>query len=152
MIFLDDKQQKHNRSTKSHTTNIRITSITRHKKRFSTSNTKVKARTTLPWSEEAIRAAWRLLGWNPRIRGGGAPRFVAKRDDVLFFTNTIRCICIVRRLGKQSKLMCPYRTRSLTKSELNLRIHGPHGPNTRAGADLQVFFNFCFRPNSRTAH
>ena len=43
MIFVDDKQQKHNESTKNHATNIRITSTTRHKKRFSTSNTTVKA-------------------------------------------------------------------------------------------------------------
>ena len=70
------------------------------------------------------------------LGGGGAPRVVVvKRDDVLFFKNIIGYIFIVRRLGKQSKLMCPYRTRSLTKSELNLRIHGPHGPNAHAGAD-----------------
>ena len=48
MIFVDDKQQEHDRSTKGHATNTRITSTTRHKKRFSTSNTKIKARTTLP--------------------------------------------------------------------------------------------------------
>ena len=48
MIFADAKQQKHDESTKNHARNIRITSTTRHKKRFSTSNTKVKARTTLP--------------------------------------------------------------------------------------------------------
>ena len=48
MIFVDDKQQEHDKSTKGHATNIGITSITRHKKRFSTSNTKVKARTMLP--------------------------------------------------------------------------------------------------------
>ena len=41
MIFVDDKQQEHDRSTKSHATNIRITSTTRYKKHFSTSNTKV---------------------------------------------------------------------------------------------------------------
>ena len=57
---------------------------------------------------------------------------VAKRDDILLFTNIIGYIFIVRRLGKQSKLMCPYRTLSLTQSELNLRIHGP---NAHAGAD-----------------
>ena len=44
MIFVDGKQQEHDSSTKSHATNIKITSITRHKKRFSTSNTKVKAK------------------------------------------------------------------------------------------------------------
>ena len=48
MIFVDDKQQKHNESIKGNATNIKITSTTRHQKRFSTSNTKVKARTTLP--------------------------------------------------------------------------------------------------------
>ena len=128
MIFADGKQQKHNESTKSHTTNIKITSTTRHKKCFSTSNTKVKARTMLPWSQEAIRATWRLLGWNPRNRGGDAPRLLfVRRDDVPLLMNNIGYIFIVRRLGKQSKLMCPYRTLSLTQSELNLRIHGPHG-------------------------
>ena len=45
MIFADGKKQKHNESTKSHATNINITSTTHHKKHFSTSNTKVKART-----------------------------------------------------------------------------------------------------------
>ena len=44
MIFVDNKQWKHNRSTKSYATNIKITSTTRHKKRFSTSNTKVKSK------------------------------------------------------------------------------------------------------------
>ena len=43
MIFVDGKQQKHDESIKSHVTNIRITSITRHKKRFSTSNTNGKS-------------------------------------------------------------------------------------------------------------
>ena len=62
MIFVDDKQQEHDRSTKGHATNIGITSITRHQKHFSTSNIKVKARTMLPWSQEVISAAWRLLG------------------------------------------------------------------------------------------
>ena len=60
----------------------------------------------------------------------------AKRDDVLLLTNVIEYIFIVRRLGKQSKLTCPYRTLSLTQTELNLKIHGPHGPNAHAGADL----------------
>jgi len=53
----------------------------------------------------------------------------SKRGDVLSFTNIIGYIFIVRRLGKQSKVTCPYRTLFLTQSELNLRIHGPHGPN-----------------------
>ena len=44
MMLVDDKQQKHDESTKSHATNIRITSTTRHKKCFSTSNTKVKSK------------------------------------------------------------------------------------------------------------
>ena len=75
----------------------------------------------------------------------------AKRDDVLF-TNIIGYIFIERRLGKQSKLTCPYRTLSLTKTELNLKIHGPHGPNAHAGADSQASFNFFIKPNSLAAH
>ena len=153
MIFIDGKQQEHNRSTKGHATNTKITSTTRHQKRFSTSNTKVRARIMLPWSQEVIRAAWRLLGWNPRIRGGGAPRVVVcKTWWRSSFTNIIGYIFIVRRLGKQSKPMCPNRTLSLTQTELNLKIHGPHGPNTHAGADSQAFFNFCFKPNLLAAH
>ena len=42
MIFVDDKQQEHDRSTKGHATNAKITSTTCHQKCFSTSNTKVK--------------------------------------------------------------------------------------------------------------
>ena len=153
MMFVDDQQQKHDESTKNHATKIRITSTTRHKKCFSTSNTKVKARTTLPWSQEAIRAAWRLRGWNPRIRGGGAPKVVVCETWWRsLLTNVIEYIFIVRRLGQQSKLTCPYRTLSLTQTELNLKIHGPHGPNTHAGADSQAFFNSCFKPNLLTAH
>ena len=48
MIFVDNKQWKHNRSTKSYATNIKITSTTRHQKHLSMSNTKVKAKTMLP--------------------------------------------------------------------------------------------------------
>ena len=44
MMFVDDEQQKHDESTKNHATKIRITSTTRHKKCFSTSNTKVKSK------------------------------------------------------------------------------------------------------------
>ena len=153
MIFVDDKQQEHDKSTKGHATNIRITSTTRQQKRFSTSNTKVKVRIMLPWSQEVIRAAWCLLGWNPRIRGGGAPRnVVARRDDVLSLTNIIGYIFIVRRHGKQSKPTCPNRTLSLTQTELNLKIHGPHDPNTHARADSQASFNSCFKPNLLAAH
>ena len=144
--------QKHDRSIKSHATNIGITSTTRHQKRFSTSNTKVKARTMPPWSQEVIRAAWRLLGWNPRIRGGGAPRIiVARRDDVLLY-ECHRVHIYSPETWKQSKQTCPNRTLSLIQTELSLKIHDPHGPDTHAGADSQAFFNSCFKPNSLAAH
>src|SRR6185503_16157533 len=150
MIFVDDKQQKHDESTKNHATKFRITSTTRHKKHFSTSNTKIKARTT---PQEAIRAAWRKLGRNPRIRVAVRRELLfAKHDDVLFLINVIEYIFIVRRLGQQSKLTCPYRTLSLTQTELNLKIHGPYGPNAHAGADSQASFNFFIKPNSLSAH
>ena len=58
MIFVDDKQPKHDESTKSHATNIRITSTTRHQKRFSTSNTKVKARTNRHSGGDQERGPW----------------------------------------------------------------------------------------------
>ena len=48
MMFVDDKQQKHDESTKNHGTKIRITSNTCHQKRFSTSNTKVKKEQCCP--------------------------------------------------------------------------------------------------------
>ena len=142
----------HDESTKSHATNIRISSITRHQKRFSTSNTKEKARTTLPWSREAIRAACRLLGWNPRIRGGNAPRLLfARRDDILFLMNNIGYIFIVRRLEKQSKLILS-RLDSISNLKWNLRIHGLCGPDAHAGAGLQVFLIYCFKPILLSAH
>ena len=43
MMFVDDKQQKHDESTKNHATKIRITSTTRHQKCFSTSKSKNNA-------------------------------------------------------------------------------------------------------------
>ena len=118
MIFVDNKQRN---MTKSHATNIEITSTTRHKKCFSTSNTKIKVRTTQPWSWEAIRAAWRLLGWNPRIRGGGASRVVVCETWWRSpFTNNKGYIFIVRRLGKQSKLILS-RLDFISNLKLNLR-------------------------------
>ena len=79
MIFVDDKQQEHDRSTKGHATNIRITSTTRHKKRFSTSNTKVKVRTMLPWSQEGAYLD-ETLGLGVAVR-----RELLLRDMMLFF-------------------------------------------------------------------
>ena len=76
MIFVDGKQQEHDRSTKSHATNIKITSITCHQKRFSTSNTKVKARTMLPQHGAYLDETLEL---GVALRQG----VVAKRDDVL---------------------------------------------------------------------
>ena len=63
----------------------------------------------------------------------------ARRDDA-FLTNNKGYIFIVRRLGKQSKLILS-RSDSISNLKLNLRIHGPCGPDAHAGADLQVFFN-----------
>ena len=67
--------------------------------------------------------------------------------DVMTFSlmNNIRYIFIVRRLGKQSKLILS-RSDSISNLKLNLKIHGPCGPNAHAGADLQVFLIFCFKP------
>ena len=65
--------------------------------------------------------------------------------------NNIGYIFIVRRLGKQSKLILS-RSDSISNLKLNLRIHGPSGPNAHAGADLQVFLIFCFKPILFSAH
>ena len=70
---------------------------------------------------------------------------------MLSFTNNKEYIFIVRRLGKQSKLILS-RLDSISNLELNLRIHGPCGPDAHAGADLQVFLIFCFKPILLSAH
>ena len=65
--------------------------------------------------------------------------------------NNIGYIFIVRRLGKQSKLILS-RSDSISNLELNLKIHGPRGPNARAGADFQAFLIFCLKSNLLSAH
>ena len=69
----------------------------------------------------------------------------------LSFTNSKWYIFIVQRLGKQSKLILS-RLDSISNLKLNLRIHGPCGPNTRARADLQAFLIFCFKLILLSAH
>ena len=69
----------------------------------------------------------------------------------LSFMNNKGYIFIVRRLGKQSKLILS-RLDSISNLKLNLRIHGPCGPDAHAGADLQVFLIFCFKPILLSAH
>ena len=80
------------------------------------------------------------------------PRLLfARRDDILSSMNNTGYIFIVRRLGKQSKLILS-RSDSISNFELNLNIHGPCGPNAHAGADLQAFLTFCFKPILLSAH
>ena len=74
----------------------------------------------------------------------------ASRDDALF-TNNKGYIFIVRRLGKQSKLILS-RLDSISNLKLNLRIHGQCGPDAHAGADLQAFLIFRFKPILISAH
>jgi len=69
----------------------------------------------------------------------------------LSFMNNKGYIFIVRRLGKQSKLILS-RLDSISNLKLNLRIHGPCGPDAHAGADLQVLLIFCFKPILLSAH
>ena len=68
-----------------------------------------------------------------------------------FFMNNIGYIFIVRRLGKQFKLILS-RSDSISNLELNLKKHGPCGSNAHAGADLQAFLFFCFKPILLSAH
>ena len=85
MIFVDDKQWKHDESTKNHATNIRITSITRHKKRFSTSNTKVKQELRCPDCKK--RSGQHGTYLDETLGLGVAMRrelLFARRDDALF--------------------------------------------------------------------
>ena len=65
--------------------------------------------------------------------------------------NNIWYIFIVRRLGKQSNPILS-RSDSISNLELNVKIHGPCGPNAHAGADLQAFLIFCFKPNLLSAY
>ena len=44
------------------------------------------------------------------------------------------------------------RSDSISNLELNLRIHGPCAPDAHAGADLQAFLFFCFKPILLSAH
>ena len=86
MIFVDGKQQKHNESNKSHATNIKITSTTRHKKRFSTSNTKVKQEQRCP--DRKKRSGQHGAYLDETLELGVAVRrelLFAKRDDVLLY-------------------------------------------------------------------
>ena len=69
----------------------------------------------------------------------------------LSFMNNKGYIFIVRRLGKQSKLILSLLD-SISNLELNLRIHGQYGPDAHAGADLQAFLIFCFKPILLSAH
>ena len=98
MMFVDDRQQKHNESTKIHATKIRITSTTRHQKRFSMSNTKIKAEQRCPNRKK--RSGQHGAYLDETLELG-----VAVRRDLLFanvmtfsFTNIIGYIFIVRRL------------------------------------------------------
>ena len=68
---------------KNHATNIRITSITRHKKCFSTSNTKVKQEQRCPDRKKRSGQHGAYLDETLELGGGDAPRVVdCKRDDV----------------------------------------------------------------------
>ena len=69
----------------------------------------------------------------------------------LSFMNNKGYIFIVRRLGKQSKLILS-RLDSISNLKLNLRIHGQCGPYAHAGADLQAFLIFRFKPILISAH
>ena len=83
------------------------------------------------------------LTWMKTLGLGVAMRrelLFMRRDDVLSFMNNTGYIFIVRRLGKQSKPILS-RSDSISNVELNLKIHGPCGPNAHAGADLQAFLN-----------
>ena len=78
------KQWEHDRSTNKHATNIKITSITRHQKCFSTSNTKVKQEQRCPDRKKQSGQHGAYL--DETLELGVAVRrelLFAKRDDVL---------------------------------------------------------------------
>ena len=118
MMFVDDKQQKNNESTKNHATKIRITSTTLHQKRFSTSNTKIKAEQRCP--DRKKRSGQHGAYLDETLELGVAMRrelLIARRDGV-FFMNNIGYIFIIRRLGKQSNSTLS-RSDSISNLELN---------------------------------
>ena len=85
MIFVDDKQPMHDRSIKSHATNIKITSITRHQKHFSMSNTKVKSKNNAALIARSDQGSMALT-WMKTLELGVAvcrELLYAKHDDVL---------------------------------------------------------------------
>ena len=96
--------------------NIRITSITRHQKRFSTSNTKVKARATLPDRKEGSGQHDAYLDETLELGVAVRRELLIANVMTFSFTDNIRYIFIVRRLGKQSK---PIVSRSDSISNLN---------------------------------
>ena len=91
MIFVDGKQQKHNESTKGHATNIKIIiSTTRHKKCFSTSNTKVKSKNNTALIARSDQGSMALT-WMKTLELGVAMRrelLFARRVDVLLLRIT----------------------------------------------------------------
>ena len=85
MIFVDGKRQKHDESIKSHAMNIKITSTTRHQKRFSTSNTEVKSKNNTALIARSDQGSMALT-WMKTLGLGVAMRrelLFARRDDAL---------------------------------------------------------------------
>src|SRR6185503_9743821 len=75
----------------------------------------------------------------------------AKRDDVLFFMNNIGYIFIVRRLGKQSKLILS-RLDSIYNLELNLRYMAHVAQMLTQEPIYKSSSIFCFKPILLSAH
>jgi hypothetical protein len=72
---------------------LMITSVTRHQQRFSTRNTKVNGRNkAAPITQGMIRAAWRLLGRNPKT---GVAMHRELVSECVFLLNNPRYIFIV---------------------------------------------------------
>ena len=115
------------------------------------SNTKVKQEKRCPDREK--RSGQHGAYLDETLGLGVAMRrelLFASRDDAPFMNNK-GYIFIVWRLEKQSKLILS-RSDSISKLKLDLKVHGPCGPDAHAGADLQVFLIFCFKPILLSAH
>ena len=94
------------------------------------------------------------LTWMKTLELGVALRqgVVAKRDDVLPFYEYHRVYIYSPETWETIETNVSIEDSISNQPGLNLKIHGPHGPNAHAGADLQAFLNLCFKPNSLTAH
>jgi hypothetical protein len=79
---------------------LMVTSVTRHQQRFSMRNTEIKGRNNAaPITQGKIRAAWCLLGRNPKTGVAMHRKLVCECELSVSSLNNLRYIFIVWRLS-----------------------------------------------------